>query len=310
MFGYEPPKRDLWQGRIDTPLESSFFQRVALFDLREKIFPVRHSSAFALLGFCSDEGVIRNQGRAGASLGPQAIRHHLAKMPFHRPDADFLDCGDIVCLHRNLEAAQEALTEAVERLVKAGIVPIVLGGGHEMALPHVLALPAATGIINFDAHFDLRPSRENHAGSAFYHIAKKRTPFDYTCIGLQKGSNTRDQIHLAKELNVQGVWAEDLETKGKEALSKALSRREKVYCTICLDVFAAPYAPGVSAPQPLGLSPWQIIPLVRHLAFSRQVMSYEIAELNPKYDIDHRTSRLAATLIYEIIDGEIPWTAY
>jgi len=47
-----------------------------------------------------------------------------------------------------------------------------------------------------------------------------------------------------------------------------------------------PYAPGVSAPQPLGVLPWQILPLVRQLAASGKVVSYDIAELSPKYDID------------------------
>jgi len=57
----------------------------------------------------------------------------------------------------------------------------------------------------------------------------------------------------------------------------------------------------VSAPQVLGLTPWQIIPYLRLLAQSGKVISYDIAELSPHYDIDQRTVKLAAHLIYEII---------
>ena len=76
-------------------------------------------------------------------------------------------------------------------------------------------------------------------------------------------------------------------------------------------VFAAPFAPGVSAVQPLGLYPWHVIPLARQLAASGKVLSYELSELSPRYDIDQRTARLAANLIYEIIhhhsDEKMPW---
>jgi formiminoglutamase len=71
--------------------------------------------------------------------------------------------------------------------------------------------------------------------------------------------------------------------------------------SICLDVFSAAVAPGVSASQPLGVMPWDIISFVRQLASSGKVVSCDIAELSPRYDVDHQTAKLAAILIYEFI---------
>ena len=74
-----------------------------------------------------------------------------------------------------------------------------------------------------------------------------------------------------------------------------------IYLSLSLDVLSPAHAPGVSSTQPLGLSPWQIIPLIRQAAASGKVISYDISEHVPRYDIDHRTAKLAASLVYEIV---------
>jgi formiminoglutamase len=81
----------------------------------------------------------------------------------------------------------------------------------------------------------------------------------------------------------------------------AVNQNQIVYVSLCMDVFAAAYAPGVSAPQALGITPWQMIPALRKLAASGKVISYDLAELSPPFDIDSRTTKLAANLIHNII---------
>ncbi len=80
-------------------------------------------------------------------------------------------------------------------------------------------------------------------------------------------------------------------------LDLLLTRSEKIYLTICLDVFAFPFAPGVSAPQPLGIMPSQAFPILEQLFRSGKVISFDIAELNPKFDRDQMTAALAAQLL-------------
>jgi formiminoglutamase len=313
---YIPPSNSLWQGRTDSPDASCFFQVIHLLDLQNEI-PAVNKPAFALLGFNCDEGIRRNLGRLGAADGPAAIRATLAKLPIHRRDIVCYDAGDISCTDNNLEEAQAALGKAVFTLLQHEIIPIVLGGGHEVAWGNFQGIEKRypdnnLGIINMDAHLDMRPllaESRGSSGTPFLQIAeahnKTNRRFDYNCIGVQNAGNIRQLFNTAKDYQVQIAYADDIQEgdmqKSMNLVNNVIYYNQVIYLSICLDVFASAYAPGVSAPQALGLTPWQVIPAIRKLAASGKVVSYDIAELSPKYDIDLRTTKLAANLIYEII---------
>lgn len=314
---YLPPDQNQWQGRADTPPASSFFQIIQTVNLLEQSYLNAPTQAFALLGFQCDEGIRRNLGRIGAAEGPKAIRHALGKLPIQRTNFVCFDVGNIICLDHALEAAQQALGEVVALLLKQNITPVLLGGGHEIAWGHYQGIgkifpQERLGIVNFDAHFDMRPLLPNQQGSSgtpFLQIAKAhkqaKRHFDYNCIGIQHTGNIRQLVETAKAHHTHVIWADELHQGQQEKcidfIDRVADQNEIVYLTLCLDVFAAAFAPGVSAIQPLGLSPWHVIPLVRQLAATGKVISYDIAELSPRYDIDHCTAKLAANLIYEII---------
>jgi formiminoglutamase len=83
-----------------------------------------------------------------------------------------------------------------------------------------------------------------------------------------------------------------------------LGNADVLQLTIDMDVFATPFAPGVSAPSPGGIFPSSMLKrLLRHIILSGKVASVDFAETNPSYDIDNRTSRLAASLIFDIVQA-------
>jgi len=313
---YQPPARNLWQGRHDSPPGACFFQVIKFLDLTKHLLTAEAAPAFALLGFSCDEGIRRNLGRTGAAEGPNALRPVLAKLPLHRAGAAIYDAGNIHCSDHDLEQAQSALAEAVNLLLENGYTPIVIGGGHEMAWGHYQGIAKKyphqhLGIINFDTHFDMRPTLQENKGSSgtpFLQIAEAQAAakrrFDYNCIGIQPYGNTKQlyqtaERHHAKILSADEVSADP--DSGGTFITRVVHDNEIIYLSLCLDVFSAAYAPGVSAPQAFGLTPWNIIPLLRSACASGKVISYDIAELSPKYDIDGRTVKLAANFIYEII---------
>ena len=318
---YLPPDQTQWQGRADIPPASCFFQIMQMFNLLDPPEIEVNERTFALLGFRCDEGIRRNFGRVGAAEGPKAIRHALARLPIQKQNFVCFDAGDIICSNGDLEASQEALGDVIAILLKQNITPIVLGGGHEMAWGHYQGIHRVypvehLGIINFAAHFDMRPLLPHQKGSsgtpflqiAEAHRATKRR-LDYNCIGIQHAGNIRQLLETAKFYNAKVIWADELH-KGQlekcvDFVDRVVDENEMVYVSLCLDVFAAAFAPGVSAIQPLGLLPWHIIPIVRQLAASGRVISYDIAELSPRHDIDQCTAKLAANLIYEIIHHHI-----
>jgi formiminoglutamase len=314
---YLPPDPTLWQGRNDIPKASSFFQIVQLINLMDSTKIPTTQITFGLIGFRCDEGIRRNSGRVGAAEGPTALRQALAKLPVQKQNFTFYDVGNIACLDGDLEASQHALGEVVAILLQQGIKPIIIGGGHELAWGHYQGIADAfpdknLGIINFDAHFDMRPLLPHGKGSSgtpFLQIAKAqeaiRKQFDYNCIGIQHAGNIKQLFETAKAHNTHVILADELHQgqleKCVDFVDRVIDQNEIVYMSICLDVFSVAYAPGVSATQTLGLYPWHIIPLVRQLAASGKVVSYDIAELSPRYDFDQSTSKLAANLIYEIV---------
>ena len=124
----------------------------------------------AVIGFACDAGVTRNKGRPGAAQGPDALRialTNLAAPENHRP---FTDLGDIAVSDDDLEAGQEKLADHLSAALTVHDRIIVLGGGHETAFGSFSGIRKAhpnqkIGIINLDAHLDLRLIGENGPSS-------------------------------------------------------------------------------------------------------------------------------------------------
>lgn len=315
---YIAPDPVFWQGRADIPSDSCFYQHVRLLNLLTQQPERTAELTFAIVGFKCDEGIQRDLGRTGAIEGPTAIRQRLAKLPIQKPSIHCYDAGNIICTDHDLEASQDALAEITALLLSQHIHPIVIGGGHELAWGHYQGISKVygpekrLGIINFDAHFDLHavhPSNRPSATTSFYQIAKAHKNanrhFDYNCVGIQHAGNIRQQFDVAKKFDTKIILADEmhqgLQEKCIDFVDRIIDENDIIYQSLSLDVFSPAFAPGVATIQPLGLNPWHIIPLLRQLAASSKVVSYDIAEHVPRYDIDHRTAKLAATLIYEII---------
>lgn len=315
---YVAPDPAPWQGRSDSPADSCFFQHIKLLNLLSDKPQKTAPLTFALLGFKCDEGVQRDLGRTGAFEGPTAIRQRIAKLPIQIPSIHCYDAGNVICTDHDLEASQAALGEVVEKLLAVEMIPIVLGGGHEVAygnflgISKTLAIEKRLGIINFDAHFDLQPlqpSMRSSSKTTFWQIAhlikEQKRQFDFNCIGIQHVGNVRQTFELAKKKHVNVILADELhqglQEKCFDFIDRIIDQNEYIYLSLSMDVFSPAFAPGVSSIQPLGLTPWQVIPLVRQAASSGKVLSYDLSELVPRYDIDHRTAKLAASFVYEII---------
>lgn len=304
----------VWAGREDPEADSLRWHQC--------IRPIDGAGAngVALLGFASDAGVRRNHGRPGAAGGPRALRKALAPLAWHR-NAPIYDAGDVSChghgAEDGMEAAQDRLAERVAKLLDAGHFPLVLGGGHEMAYASWSGLarhftgatPPRIGIINLDAHFDLRdPAHGRSSGTSFAQIAAecaaREWSFRYACLGISRAANTRALFRRAREL---GVWLREdhdictanLATLGDE-LQAFTDDCEHLYLSIDLDVLPASEAPGVSAPAAHGVSLPLVECLVRRIVGSGKLRLVDIAELNPDFDNDGRTAKAAARLVHQL----------
>ncbi|NEC68853.1 formimidoylglutamase [Streptomyces sp. SID9727] len=303
-----------WTGRDDGPgAEDLRWHHAVHLDL-ERAAP----DEIAFVGFRSDEGVRRNKGRAGAADGPAALRRALASMALpERLRA--LDVGDVEVAGGGedvLEAGQERLGRAVAALVDRGHPVMVLGGGHEVAYGSYLGLAQTRalreggrlGVLNLDAHFDLRDDARPSSGTPFLQMARSEERqgrgLDYRVLGISQPSNTQRLFSTASRLGVR--WLADTDC-GPSDLERTLAfvddflaSRDVVHLSIDLDVLPAAVAPGVSAPAAYGV-PMEVVERVcARVAASGKLAVCDIAELNPEFDVDQRTARAGARLIHRV----------
>ena len=315
MAVYSRTNSEIWTGR-KSDQELYLHEKIECVDFEGLNFDPSQKT-IALLGYACDEGVKRNQGRIGAAEGPDAIRKQLAKMPNHlAAEIRGIDVGTITCLHGDMEAAQSSLSEKVAQLLENNAFPIILGGGHDIAYGHYngikkyLGNNKSVGIINFDAHFDLRNNKkDNNSGTPFYQIAQDNTsvgsPFKYLCLGIRKDANDTILFQTAEDFSVSYIENGHFNIRYWDRIEKELqqfiSEVDHIYATIDLDGFSSAYAPGVSAPSPMGFPPDVVLECLESIMDSGKLISLDIAEMNPKYDIDTHTAKLAASLVHFVM---------
>jgi formiminoglutamase len=316
------PDMQHWRGRVDADegeLGKRWHQIVRPYTPGNA---VDATNAVALIGFSCDAGVARNHGRIGARLGPAALRAMLSNIPVRRCTS-ILDAGDVVCAPGasgdGLEAAQSALSERIAGLLDAGALPLAMGGGHEIAYAsfgglarHLAAretLPRI-GVLNLDAHFDLRLAQQASSGTPFRQIAEdcaaRGWPFRYCCLGISEFANTEALFARARQLGVRWLRDEEMDACRLDSVHAAvqafLAEIDHLYFTICLDVLPAAVAPGVSAPAPRGVPLAVVEPIIDWIAASGKLRVADVAELNPEHDVDARTARVAARLLARVAE--------
>jgi len=316
MKSYEPTTKEIWSGR-NSYEKLYLHEKIECVDLEKDKEHIKETKSFGILGYACDEGVKRNQGRIGAVEGPDAIRNALGKLPNHILETtSIIDYGTICCLDGNMEKAQKNLSQKVTHLLNLNTFPILFGGGHDIAYAHYNGIKnhvgsdKKIGIINFDAHFDLRSNQKgSNSGTPFYEIAqdckKEGAEFKYLCLGIRKDANDRQLFETANKLGVEFIENYKFSIENAEIIVRKLldflRQIDHAYITIDLDGFSSAYAPGVSAPSAMGFSPNMVLKSLEVIIASRKLISFDIAELNPTWDIDNRTSKLAASLVHFVL---------
>ncbi len=274
-----------------------------------------------IVGVPQDLGVRHNNGRPGAAEAPTAIRaalYRLTPETWTRHSLEQLcivDLGDLIVDGVDIQAMHALQERCVAALLEAGTCAIVLGGGHDIAYPNAAALfqQGECGVLVFDAHPDVRPRRNNlpHSGSAFRQLLEERNfpAHRLAYIGLQPFVVARVHREYLQSRGVQSCTLEEVRKRGIDTvlpeLFAAISDRGRlpVYVSIDLDAVPSAFAPGVSAPATVGLLPEELLWAASFLGARPNVRLLDIAELNPRYDLDNRTARLAAWIIATFLAG-------
>ena len=256
-----------------------------------------------------------NGGRPGASDAPDAVRQWLYKLtPDPKNYESFSDLLRATADVGNMEVSgdviqdQAALAEFVGDALTQRQAPIIVGGGHETAYGHFLGYKIAglsVEILNWDAHLDVRDLKEGqpHSGSPFWQaITNKDNPCRrYTVAGVLPHSCAVAHMRRIAQYGGRLFWRSELNYDVVDEIYNSLE--EPAMVTFDMDAVDQAFAPGVSAPATGGMSSELWLYAAYQAGRTRAVRSIDIVEMNPKYDRDGQTARLAALTIWNFLMG-------
>lgn len=306
---------------LNPPDESLFYSRGDKNDPRMGDIVLRDREKFedvdvVLIGVPQDEGVKRNKGRPGASKAPDEIRKYLYRhTPFNFKfkkqitDLKIFDLGNLKT-DGELEEIHQRLSFVVYEIVKLGILPIIIGGGHDIAFPDYLGFAKnfeKGAVLNIDTHLDVRDSRQRNSGTPFRQILEcERKPDKLIEVGIQNYANSIYHFEYALKNGVKIFTLDEVKERGIDfVLSEIRSELGDfaVHLSFDMDSVRGADAPGVSATYPDGLSAEEIIKIALYCGLNFKVKVLDIAEVNPEFDIDGKTARLASHFILNFLTG-------
>ena len=267
-----------------------------------------------IIGFPCDIGVVRNNGRPGAAGGPDAIRRMLYKMtPDAANDKPFVDilCHTLDLGNLNitdLEESQEDLGNAIEPYLSRDLPVVILGGGHETAYGHFLGYSRGDkmiNILNWDAHTDVREMKQGkgHSGSPFRQALEHASKLcgTYIVAGLQPHAVSSSHLDWIRSRQGETYFADHVDSAFVKKFYGSMDQPH--FATFDLDAVDQNEAPGVSAPAVAGLDSKTWLHAAYEAGRCPWVSSMDIVELNPDYDKDNMTARLAAKTVWMFIKG-------
>ena len=282
-------------------------------------FETADSYDVVLIGEPFDGAVI---GRPGAAKGPVAIRRALARTKAHHFDsgriASIGDFGDVIDL-LELTNSNEGETMPVERVqnrllnTTAGVhdldaVPIFMGGDNSLTYPNVAPLleRGSVGVVNLDAHLDVREVREDPTSGTPYRQLLEAGLEGYVCLGARHFETSGAYHDYVRERDGEIVTAEEVGDDPVEATDVALGSLgpvDRVYVSVDCDGLDASVAPGGSAPTPGGISSRELFRVLRMLASDDRIAGFEVVECAPPLDREGMTATIAGRAIAHFIAG-------
>ena len=267
--------------------------------------------------------------RSGAKFGPQAIRGgdymphdgerpHMALRTDGLKDLKVLDAGDLLMPGGDLKKSLEVLAVATEKISRAGIIPVVLGGDHSIASADVAGIAAHRGLgkismIHFDAHADTGDSQfgalEGHGTPMRRLIESGAVRGDrFLQLGLRgywPGEETlewmRDQGMRSYEMTE--IHHRGLNTVLDESFARLTDECDGVFLSVDIDVVDPGMAPGTGTPEPGGMTSRELLESVRRICLELPVVGIDVVEVAPPFDSADITAILANRVVLEALSA-------
>jgi agmatinase len=238
----------------------------------------------------------------GAALGPSVVKRLLTSEASSSYSIDLvgmreaIESFEIPALPEDAAAARAIITGAVAECLAAGHAPLSVGGDHSVTYPVLKAIHGKHGAVNvlhIDAHPDLH---DDFDGDRFSHACPFARALEDGLIGklVQVGIRCWDphQREQAKKYGVTVLRSDEVESVPADIYAGPL------YLSIDLDGLDPAFAPGVSHPEPGGLSTLDVLSMIRRI--TGPLVGADVVELNPERDYQMTTARVVVRLLKEL----------
>ena len=273
----------------------------------------------AIVGAPTDDLV---SDRPGTRFGPRGIRSascppgpHLEVKVDGFEELTVVDFGDAPVLPADPARTHEAIEATVGEVVKAGAIPIVLGGDHGISEPDVRACAAKhgpVGLVHFDTHTDTGTEVfgvEVSHGTPMYRLVEQGhvDPNRYVQIGLRGYWPGETEFSWQAERGITAIFMHDVRDLG---IDEVVERTVKAagegptFLTVDIDVLDPAFAPGTGTPEPGGMTTEELLRACRLIASRLELVGADVVEVIPtavgSADI---TSLAADRIVREIVTG-------
>ncbi len=272
---------------------------------------------FAIVGIPFDTGA---SYRVGTRFGPTAIREMscLAAKPYNPVlNVDIfgacngVDYGDVSNIPGYIEESFDLIQADMQKIFKAGVIPVAMGGDHSVTLPELRACAAVHGpvaLIHFDAHYDTIPEyfgKPYNHGTPFHHAAIEGLVDTSSSIhiGIREGLYSSADAEHSEELGYQCIPAHIMHEMTNSEVIEAIKQRvgdKKAFLTFDIDFLDPAYAPGTGTPVPGGFSTADALAIIRGLK-DLNIVGYDVVEVSQPYDHAQITSIAAAGIMQEFL---------
>jgi agmatinase len=243
-------------------------------------------------------------------LASQTIELFSLRSLINIEEIPIADAGDVVIPHGDVTRSLSIIEGVVSELISDGLRVVFIGGEHTISLGVVKGLIKALTTSNvcylcFDSHSDFR---YEYLGSKYSHACVTRRIYEIlgnrriTLVGIRAVSH--EEYRDLKNSNIRYFTSNQVKTLGvreiSRNISKALEDCSKIHLSIDLDVLDPAYAPGVTTPEPEGITPTELLDILQ-LIIDDRFISLDVVELTPSYDQSMITSIVAAKIINEVL---------
>ena len=273
----------------------------------------------AVLGAPFDFGC---QWRSGARFGPRSIRDASTLFSFgHGGAYDFeddvtylpadstkiMDIGDADIIHTDTVGSHANIEAGVRAILRAGAIPVVLGGDHSVNIPCVNAFgdQDPVHVVQLDAHLDFVDERHGVRfghGNPMRRALEKDHVTGLTQIGIRNVSSTaREGYEDARRMGSDILSVRHLRKMGVDTVLERIPAAKRYYVTMDIDAFDTSIAPGTGTPSHGGLLYYEALELLDGLARRGDIVGVDLVEVAPDYDQTGSTSILAAQILMNLI---------